>query len=442
MSPQDKPLTKDDFINSCWKDLINNSERKDCRTYFQAFWKKAREAEEVGNVREQSVYAILASVTSPAIKPESTEEFFADVFKNLTDEQLNFLAEIVVEISDSELQARLADILWVKQRNYKMAQLAVSTYLQSATTLENPHDWIYCFDRIERAFHLAQKINHKKDEVVLHIEAVLDRYNGEDPKWLTSKLLGLLQKYRLGDPIKHANVAEKAASFAESANDWRKARTLWEIKAVWHRLEKDYEKERVASMLAAETYVKEAESFLKENPPSYLAASRFMQQAVEAFRSISGTKEQTVNARARAEEVHKLLLQYQEQTLNEMIVSSHEIDVSELVEQARNHVRGKNFQNALFALTLLGAPTNVSELRKQVQTQASEFVFSDLFPAVMVNEMGKVVARQPGSVLSTNPDEAEAATNFQMYRNAIYNQNVQAQAYIEPARYQLAFGLI
>ncbi len=51
--------------------------------------------------------------------------------------------------------------------------------------------------------------------------------------------------------------------------------------------------------------------------------------------------------------------------------------------------------------------------------------------------MGKVVARQPGSVLSDNPEEAEAATRFEMYRNAIYDRNLHAQAYIEPARYQI-----
>jgi hypothetical protein len=55
----------------------------------------------------------------------------------------------------------------------------------------------------------------------------------------------------------------------------------------------------------------------------------------------------------------------------------------------------------------------------------------------MMNEMGKVVARQPGSVLSNNAEEAEAATRFEMCRNAIYHQSLHAQAYVEPARCQI-----
>ncbi|MFH7245033.1 MAG: DUF4209 domain-containing protein [Spirulina sp.] len=437
MSPLNPPLTKDDFNNACWQDVVNGSKRKDCLSYDSAFWKKSQEAQEAGNLRDQAVFVVLAAVTSAAIKPESTEEFFADIFKNLTDDQLDFLADIAPEISDPELQARVADILWIRRRDYRMAQLAIPAYLQSATTLENPEHWTHCVDRMERALRLARKIRHEDEVVFSHIEAVLDRYNGEDPLWLSAKLMELLQEYRFGDPAKYAALSEKAAILAESSSDWRRARTLWGIKAVWHRMEKDYSKELDASMSAAETYVKEAQAALTRTPPSYMVASHFLQHAVEAFRSIRGTKEETVDAKARAEEVHKLLLQYQEETRNEMITSSHEMDISELVEEARNHVRGKGFQEALFALALLGAPTDVSQLKQQVQQQAREFVASHLFPVVMMNEMGKVTARQPGSVLSSNPEEAEAATRFEMCRNAIYYQNLQAQAYVEPARYQI-----
>ncbi|WP_445247745.1 DUF4209 domain-containing protein [Microcoleus sp. OTE_8_concoct_300] len=437
MSPLNQPLTKDDFNNTCWYDVVNSSERKDCLTYYSAFWEKSQEAQGAGNLREQEVFAILAAVTNAAIKPESTEEFFAHIFKNLTDEQLDFLAEIAPEISDPELQARVADILWVRRRDNRMAQLAISAYLQSATTLESPDHCRGCVDRIERALRLARKIRHQDEVVFAHIEAVLDRYQGEDPLWLSAKLMELLQEYRFGEPAKYAALSSKAATLAESTSHWPRARTLWSIKAIWHRIEKDYTKELDASMSAAETYVKEAEAALTRTPPSYMAASQFLQQAVEAFRRIRGTREETVGAKARAEEVHRLLLEYQEKTLNEMITSSHEIDISEQVEEARNHVRGKDFQEALFALALLGAPTDVSRLRQQVQQQAREFVVSHLFPVFMVNEMGKVIARQPGSVLSSNPEEAEAATRFEMCRNAIYYQNLQAKAYIEPARDQI-----
>jgi hypothetical protein len=437
MSQLNPPLTKVDFSNTCWENLINTSNQRDCLTYHSLFWKQAQEYKESGNIREQTVCEILAYVTSARIKPESTEEFFADVFKNLTDEQLDFLAEIAPEISDAELQARVADILWVRKRNYQMAQLAVSAYLQSATILESPDHWTHCVDRIERALRLARKIKYKDTEVFTHIEEVLDRYQGEDPLWLSVKLMELLQEHKLGNPAKYAVLSAKAADLAESNSNWHKARELWKIKAVWHRIEKDKSKEFESSMLSAETYVKEAESALERSPASYVTASRFLQFAVVAFRSIRGTRSETADAKSRSEEVHRLLLQYQEQTRNEMITSSHEMDISDLVEDARGRVRGKNFQEALFTLALLGSPTNIFQLRQQVHRQAHEFIASHLFPAVIMNETGKVIARQPSLVISDNPEEAETAIYFEMCQNASYYQSLQALSYIEPARYQI-----
>jgi hypothetical protein len=444
------PLTKDDFINSRWQDVVNSSERKDCLSYNNAFWKKAEEAKEAGNVREQAVFEILAFVTGVAIKPESTEEFFAEFFQNLTDEHLDFLAEIAPEISDPELQARVADILWVRREDYRMAQLAVTAYLQSAQELQNQKKWNQCFKRIERALRLAlnRKSRYQPETVIAHIEAVLARYNEEEPLWLSAKLMELLQehtlkKYRLSGLTKYAALAEKVATFAETSHHWDSARAYWKIKAKWHHLEKNREKERAASMLAAETYVKEAEDALQRNPFPYLTASHHLQKAIEAFRKISGTKEETVDAKARAEEVHKLLIQYQEESRKELNTISHKVDVSDEVEQARAHVRGKKFQDALFALSLLGVPTRVSHLRQRVQDGESHegkaddedqerALLAPYVPVVMINEMGKVVARQ-----SSDPDKAEQATRFEMYRLAVEYQILHTQTYIEQARDQI-----
>ncbi|MDZ8185891.1 MAG: DUF4209 domain-containing protein [Nostoc sp. ChiSLP02] len=433
------PLTKQDFINSHWQDVINSSERKECSAYNRAFWNKVQEAKEAGNVREQSVFEILKIVTDAAIQPRSNEKFLAKFIERLTDGDLDFLAEIVGEVSDPELQARIADILWTSKRRdyYKMAQLAVTDYLKSAVELEDPQHRIFCFARIERALWLARKINYKFEDVVAHIEKVLERCNGEDTEFLSAELMELLQEHKRGNFNKYAALAEKAATLSESANDWRRARNYWEIKAQWHRLEKDVEQERAAQMQAADTYVKEAEDSLKGTDASYQRASHFMEKAFEAFMNVRGTKEETMAAKEKAEEVRKLLSQYQEQSLNELVSISHETDISVQVEIARSHVKGKEFYDALFYLAFLGAPPKASHLRQEVLEIAVENPIYHLFPSAIINEMGKVVARKPESALSNNPEEVEELTRFEMYKNAIYYQKLHTLAYIEPARDQI-----
>jgi hypothetical protein len=300
-----------------------------------------------------------------------------------------------------------------------MAHLAVDAYLQSATVLESPQHWPPCLDRIRRAFYLSCKVNYHKPEVIDHIEAVLDRYNGEDPLWLSARLMQTLQDAGIGSPAKYIALSEKAALSAEANRKWDKARCLWNIKALWHRMANERENEFAASMLANETFVKKAEESLQLETPLYSLASRHLQQAVAGFRSIRGTSEETVDAKSRAEEVHRLLLVYQEKSVNELIPMSEEMDITHFVLQAKDSVRGKTLKDALFALAALNAPTNKARLSEQVRQHASEFILSEMFPLLIQNSMGKVVATQPGSINSSNPKEAEKATLFKMYSDAI-----------------------
>jgi hypothetical protein len=155
------PLTKEDFINSGWQNIVNSSESKDCSEYSIAFSKEAMEAIKAGKIRDQTVFEILAFVTDITIELESAGNF-ASQLTRLTDEHLNFLTEIVVNISDPELQARVADILWIKRHDYQMARLAITAYLRSAIELEDL--WGHYFRRIRRAFELAWAINTQQIE--------------------------------------------------------------------------------------------------------------------------------------------------------------------------------------------------------------------------------------------------------------------------------------
>jgi hypothetical protein len=438
MLPLTPPLTKQDFINSGWKEVVNSSERKECLSYHMTFWNKAKQAEAVVNIREQIVFEILAFVTGAAINPELNDEFFGEVFSNLAEEYLNFLTEIAPEISDPELQARVADILWVKNGNYQMAQLAVEAYLESAKQLEDPQKWTHCVDRIERSLRLARKINYKPEIVIEYIDEVLNRYQGEDPLWLSIKLhellqdeknINLLRKTKLLNTSKYSDLAKKGAIFQEFSKEWDKVRNYWKIKAEWHRIEKNVEKAYTARMAAAETYIKESEDSLTKHPTPYFKASHDLQKAFEAFERLQsqGTEEEKAVIKNKLEQIHKRLLEYQQKSSNELITISSEFNINEEVELARSQVKGKEFPEAILALAVLATPPKVSELQKMVEENV---VLSRFFPIVKMNEMGKVVARQ-------NSNDEEKVIRYEMYVEAIGYQKIFAQAFIEPARKQI-----
>ncbi|WP_413171361.1 hypothetical protein [Anabaena azotica] len=341
MSSLNPPLTKEDFIHSSWKEVIDNSESKECRRYYDGFHSKATAAKETGNHRQYEIFDILKFVCMIPVE-------------NIKDEYLDFLAEIVDEVSDPELKAKIAEILWVKRGDYRSGQLAVEAYLESAKQLEDPQKWKCCFDRIERSLRLARKINYKPEIVIEYIDEVLNRYKGEDPLWLSIKLhellqeeknINILRKKQLLNTSKYAALAEKGAIFAESSKEWDKARNYWEIKAEWHRIEKNIEKAYTARMLAAETYIQEAEYSLTTQPTPYSKASHYLQKAFEAFEKLKSqsTEEERTVINTRLEEIHKRLLEYQQKLSNEFRIISSEFNISDEVEIARAYVREKEF---------------------------------------------------------------------------------------------------
>jgi len=437
------PLTKKDFEELQLDEIIKKCDMKECERYFLPFFTKADEAKAAGEAKTEEIFSLLGYATSMMLKPKSHTEPFTPwsvlhnsrsfIIDDFSEDHLKFFGEIVLDISDPELRARIADILWVKKRDFRAAELAITSYLESATILEDPVQWPACAKRIERAVRLASSLGRNTrhlDEVISHIETVLNKYNGEDPKFLSESLMGLLLEFRRGDSAKYSALSEKLAKRAESDGDWFRARTYWETKARWHALAKDADNERTARMRAAETYVKDAEAAINRATPSYAVAADHLLHAIESYRRIGGASE-------RVEELHHTMLEYQETSTNELKPISTEIDLTEAVKRAIARIKGKTLHDALFEFVLMGESPEVGNLRKQVQALAKEYPIRHLLPVVEVDEKGKVVGSSSNNLFSDDPKEDEAAMRANMFKQADIHHAIHTQGIIEPVRCQI-----
>jgi hypothetical protein len=439
------PLSRADFDERNWQEISEGCPEKECLSYEPLFFAKAKEAETAGDLKGYEVFTLLGAVSSFMLRSDSNDEPFAPkaVFRNsrsailedIPDSHLEALKDIASTIKDAEMRARVADVVWITKRDFRMAELAVEAYLESAKTLEDPNNWPACVDRIERATRIAVSLGSKNRcfaAVFTHIESVLDKYVGEDPLFLSAKMMQLLLEFGQGDPKKYGALAEKAASRAESENNWHRARTYWEIKAQWQDREKNLDAKRNALLNAAETYVKEAESALTRQSPSYMVASAHLEKAIEAQRRIGN--------KPRAEELHQLLLKYQAESVKELKPLSTNMEASDKVraaiDEAVSAVKGKSFHDALFELALrLKLPT-MGSLRKQAEKSAREHPLQHLITAFTVDGQGKVIGRRP-SMLSNDPDEVEEALRAEMFFQASFSETIDVQWVLRPVMHQI-----
>src|SRR5205085_11465408 len=178
--------------------------------------------------------------------------------------------------------------------DYRMTDLAISSYIESAKALEHPRHWPPTVERVERALQLATQWGRKSGrfaEVVNHIQGVLAKYDGEDPLFLSLRMMQLLQERGVGDAATNAARAEKLACQAEADHEWDRAKECWEVKANWHFMAKDKEQALVARVFAAETHVKKADEALRRNPPSYMHAAAFINFAIAALSRFEGLRD-------------------------------------------------------------------------------------------------------------------------------------------------------
>lgn len=308
-------LTKDDFDRCNWQEVIQSCPHKRCLDYYPRFSNKAAEARNAGDNTAHDVFDLLATVTYPTLHLNGGEKPFssAEDFDKVCDQHLDILAKIVPDVSDPEMRARIADLLWMKKRTYAMAKRAIDAYMEVARQSEDAEHWVEWVQRIERAFRLAASIDRKQKgiyaEIIAYIEDILDRYR-DDNGFLLEKLMGLLQEHGLGDAKKYIIVTEEAISRTEAAHMWYKARAYWALLAKWYAIERDGGRAKAAKVALAETFVKEADDALHRPSPSYFTATAYLEDAIHALRNFGGDPQYI-------EQLHKQLLAFQKESLKE-----------------------------------------------------------------------------------------------------------------------------
>lgn len=432
----------EDFYLSGWEDVISSAQRATCHDYTHLFAKKL--ATEGTSLNEQStvVFRLLAAVCSLELREDSEGEPFGPaVFAysgrswtvdDFSDAHLDLFAQVTPEIADAELRARMADVLWVRRRNFRMAVLAVRSYMESARRLEEAKGGsLEQTDRLGRARDLAASLGRGQlelyKEVLWQVEEAVDRVDESDIDFRAVFLLEILARSNPEDPSAFARASGGLARKAEELTRWPAARRLWELQAEFRGAASEPEKQRTARATAAETHVKEAEDSLARSGGGYLAAAHHLKLAVEALRRIGDMGE-------RAEQLHARLLEYEHEGRAEMVTHSAETDLTDCARQAETHVVGRSLSDALFSLAFVTSPTDVAHLRQTVEEQFKQFIGMSLMPIQRVNERGMTVGVTPSTAPEGASDE-ELKVLAEMYSQACQvHYPVAVQGLIEPAK--------
>ena len=400
-------LTSEVFAGCGWKEVLAGSGREDHPSMYSAMYSAFSDAAKLSINQDRQahgkVLSMLADACSMVLSPDSTNEPFKPFVDfrasggersilpdDLSESDIAFFAEIVETVDDPWLEARLADLVWLLQspRKVKFALAAIDSY--RTIPLDDIDTWLHGGDRCwQRAIDLARLIKAGAGERLAEMEAsiieALTSVTREDG-FLGYWLADLLKSNALGRDHS-TTIATRLESLArefEGEDEFLKARKYFRASAHWFTESGDKEKSTEMTVEVAETWVKEAVARLSSDQPSHMVAASFYEKAIQTYRTIPRAQRTPHRVDPRIAELQTALNESGKKALDEMeVVQTPSSDISQIVENSRNAVKGKELVEALKIFTNLDV-VNVEELRESTIENLEHFIAHRLSPTTFV----------------------------------------------------------
>lgn len=442
-------VTAQDFTECSWKNALANEEREGYSSMWQAFSSAARKASEDDRPSHGKVLWLLADACSMMLSPKSLNEPFRPfmviegrrsvVPDDLSESDIAFYAEIVEVIDDSWLKARVADLVWLKQRprDVRFALAAIDAYrlipLDTETWIRGGHE---CW---ERAISLARMLKAGAGTRLAEMEtAIFDAFNNatKDSGFLALWLADLLDTYGLGRT--HATtIAQKLNAMAvefEEAGDLHRSREFFGAASRWFIRAGDEAKSVEMTVAVAEGWVKEAIARISSEQPSHMVAASLYEKAIQIYRSIPRSLRALHRGDERIAELHRHMNDAGEKSLDELgEVKTPGVDITELVENARKSVSGKSVQDALFSFANIYRGARVDQIRTAAEKILQQSIFRRLAGSTHLSRDGRVIAKQPAAEFENAAASDDPALWGQMVHDYQILINIVVHGNIWPA---------
>jgi hypothetical protein len=344
------------------------------------------------------------------------------------------LAQLVERLDNPALRARIADVVWLRDRS-KGRQIALAA-VRAYRELPIEADSWYVFGRAawHRALQLARQIR-AEDELAAIEAALLDAFftAAGDPNYGYWAL-------HLVRPLRHerggGNRVRQVAEQLEAVGRQRlgalhtfMAQDYFEAAAEWYERARDRELQAVMLSLAAD-----AIALQSDQGDSAIVRHHWLTKAVEAYRRVSAPLRAQLDIDAKIDALLVKRRAAGHAALGEMTaIPLPREDVTDEIQAAITHVKGRSPFDALLAFCGLDSAPDIPELRSAAEATLRDSVLKTLMGASVMADDGRTVET------ATPEDGREAQLAAEM--RAIFRRHAGkvALARLHPARDQLRF---
>lgn len=432
-------ITINDLSECGYAEIIASCE-PDVEEYFLFLSRAARELRNKGDTSKSNALELLSATCSLMLRPSDPKTPFAPIavspdgtssFKptNLSSEEGALLAEFISEVQCPELAARLADLVWIVNRNRSInsAKIAIASYIKSSNSSFCQKNWQEKVDRLERALRLSILINDKASIESIKNELItcLDPEHEFFSYIATKRISNLLLELKL---IEFRVLGEKILSLVEvKEGNYEFQYDLLSIAAQAFIKEENYVKADEVKIKAAEALLKKVEETKK--PGQMLVASHWLSQAISVFQKCKDQQQRISDLQEQLELINK-------ESLKERKNFSCSTDITDMSNKTILAMQNKNIKEAIIQFAYLIAPLPKKELEKQAIEIAKNTMFQSTIATNILNGDGRLVAIIP-PLAGSEGEDYDLALKWRCYRQAFQHYSRIVHGVIMPAKNEL-----
>lgn len=305
---------------------------------------------------------------------------------------ITYLESLLSKHKHPRITSRISHLLWVVNKDHKMAQLAIKEYLSVASRLNNEvkkdPEGTSVFEivkSLKSANVLARKIKYNIADVNKAVaDSILNFDNQSSSRWAVTRQLislALENKKEYGNDFweNAIKICKKMADEQEERNNLFFARDFLELgekieRVVFNLTDKNW-RQKIAVSLEHEAE-KHKESFVQ---------SEFLMKAITEYKALGNNK--------KVEELEKQLQASKEDMKFETF--SQTIDLTEWVKQVRagfkQMVQKETKEQLLNRLTAdKSILPKYEEVKKQSEKSKKDFPITHLFSHTLIDESGNI----------------------------------------------------
>ena len=393
----------------------------------------------VQEIPKAAALDFLAKICSMMLEPDDRAEPFKPMMatstgrttlsEDLTTADIDLLAGYARTVAHPLLRARLADLVWLRdrRRGVAFAHMAIEAYRKPPIDGEDQsREVLKCRQRaIQLALSTGKGGGALAAEVAGELLGTFWKAVEIDDQAAALRYIRPLQVEGLArdEARQIAEALEAIARRQLQAGDPFSSLLFAEAAAVWFGRGRNDERRAAAQLLVAESWVVQGHT-----DGSGITLHHCYTKAIDAYGRVSTRYREQFGAADAIAQLRAKLPAAGLDMLGQMKTVSHSFDISDLVREAVGKVQGLPPTEALFAFCRIAPWPSVAALRAEAEIPLDGI--AALFSTTSVDEDGRVIANVEGV---SDADSRERRLSAEMVKASAMRADIAARALIDPA---------